>query len=502
MQIGMRLVQGADLSMEYGLDDAEKERIGLALELYETRPVSKCDVPPETLRAIFGSPDSSSGPTKPKLPAQAGASDEHDPLSDTWHEEFMVIEPAEMARFDEAERYAILIGNCAFISSEVPTDFVPMIVMNLAALRRSREDSPLAQRLVEKGIPKTHTAHYTATLTDVLTARYLLRDNPKRLAEFLVWRKSVERTGFFDDSAIREILNSKFAARKRSQALHPTERGRYTKQSFLLAAAMHATMTRDQIDRVAGSFGITKADLVINSIRTESNFDLDEMLRTIDECIRQAGKLITGPNVPKAKRVIRLNSAQSAQAYLLTPDVVGNAKILEPGDDASSYRFGTHVRSSLQALRDRLVNLGQKALAARVPDKNVLRTLQSLVLSGGLKIDTTLVPVHKIVPRDAHTGNDALAGIEPQRAELKEKRAKAGAILAQYEEITRSFAELGAEESVPGILAQDAKAVRDHIEAIDGQLDELAKYEKTLGQLAEVRLRYQRLFSEIVVAAD
>lgn len=502
MQIGMRMEQKQKLSLDYGLDDAEKARIELALELYETRPVSQFDVPSETLRAIFNASNSPGLPTRPKLPASASDPTEHDPLEDPWHEEFMVISPAEMAKFDEDERYAILIGNCAFISSEVPADFIPMIVMNIAALRRSREDTPLAQRLIDRGVPRTHTRHYTATLTDVFTAQYVFRNDTKRLAEFLAWRRSVERSGFFDDSTIGEILKEKFKARQRNRTLHPTERGRHAKRSFLLAAAMEVTMTREQIDQVATSFAVTKADLIVGRIRSERSFNLDEMLLTIDECLRQVSELKKGPNIPKAKRVIRLNGWQSVQAYLLTADVSGNSHLLESSTDANTYRYSMNVRASLQALRDRLVYLGQKALERRVPDKADLRILQSLILNGGLRIDTSLAPVQKIVPSDAHSGNEVLAGIEPQRAELARKKAEAEVILAQYEEIARSFAEIGAQEAVPGVLAQDAQVVREHIIAIDKQTAELAQYEEVLARLAEVRLKHQRLFSEIVVAAD
>lgn len=493
MQLGMQMRQEQNLSLRNELSDPDKGRLEAAYELWEAAQKVDFSVPVETLRTIFGGGDSANN-GQPKDPNEALFDSE-------WREQFVMITPAEMATISDGEKFAVLLGHCIFVSTETPADYIPLGVLNLAASRRARDNSAFAQLLKARGLSADYARHYTATLTDVLAAQYLFRDTPAQLAEFLRWRKSVERTDFFNDETVGNILSQRLQTRARARQLHPTERGRYAKRSFTLAVAVGVTMTRGEIDQVVKDFGITKADIIMGRLMDEPTFDVTQMVETIDAIVGKIREIaITRRNVPRKKKTINLTSHQSVQAYLLTSDICGESNILQATSDPRAFLAKPNAILSLGALKDRLIYSSQKALARIVPESKDMALLRSLVI--GTQHLVPLEALEKIVPADEATGNAALATIETKRDELNRRMSEAEALLAQYAQIERAFADLGAQEAVPGVLAQDRQRIQGHLDAIKSQFDDLKRYEDTLGNLAEVRAKFRGLFAQLSPLAD
>ncbi len=493
MKMGMQMRMEQGISQRLELNDPDKDKLDAAFELWEGATKIDFSIPVDTLKTIFGGGDSS----KPRKPT-----DRDEALFDEeWRELFVMITPAQMATISDGEKFAVLLGNCIFVSTETPADYIPLGVLNLAAARRSRDNSAFAQLLRARGLSVDYARHYTATLTDVLAAQYLFREKPAELAEFLRWRKSVERTDFFNDETVGKILSQRLQKRARARELHPTERGRYAKRSFVLAVALDVTMTRGEIDQVVTALGITKADIIMGRIKEEPTFDVALMLETIDTVVKRIREIsIAKRNVPRNKKTINLTSSQSVQAYLLTSDICGVSSILESTANPSAFLARPNAILSLEALKDRLLYLSRKALSKIVPERNDMAVLRSLII--GTQQLVPLPQLEKTVPADVATGNTALANIETKRDELSRRLAEAEALLAQYAEVERAFAALGAKEAVPGVLAQDRQKIQAHLDAIKSQLDELAQYEVTLGDLATVRARFSSLFAQMNPLAD
>ncbi len=493
MQLGMQMRQQIELSQRTELNDPDKGRLEAAFELWEAGTKIDFSVPVETLKTIFGGGDSAKT-GQPKDPNESLIDSE-------WREQFVMISPADMARISDGEKFAVLLGHCIFVSTETPADYIPLGVLNLAAARRARDHSAFAQLLKERGLSADYARHYTATLTDVLAAQYLFRDKPAQLAEFLHWRKSVERTDFFNDETVGKILSERLQTRARARQLHPTERGKYAKRSFTLAVAVDVTMTRGEIDQVVKDFGITKADIIMGRLKDEPTFDVSLMVEAIDAIVRKIREmLVTQRNMAKNKKIITLTSSQSVQAYLLTSDICGASNILEATSSSNAFLAKSNAISSLTALKDRLLYLSRQALARIVPESNDMALLRALVI--GTKQLEPLPELEKTVPADESTGNTTLAKIGTKRDELNRRMSEAEALLGQYAQVEKAFADLGAKEAVPGVLAQDRQRIQAHLEAIKAQFADLERYEGALGSLAEVRTRFSSLFAQLDRPAD
>lgn len=493
MQFGMQMRPQIELSQRVELNDPDRERLEAAFELWEAGTKIDFSVPVDTLKTVFGGGDSAKTGT-PKDPNESLFDSE-------WREQFVMISPADMARISDGEKFAVLLGHCIFVSTETPADYIPLGVLNLAAARRARDNSNFAQLLRARGLSADYARHYTATLTDVLAAQYLFRDKPAELAEFLRWRKSVERTDFFNDETVGKILSERLQTRARARQLHPTQRGRYAKRSFILAVAVDVTMTRGEIDQVVKDFGIAKADIIMGRLKDEPTFDVVRMVDTIDAIVKKIREMsITKRNVPKNKKTINLTSWQSVQAYLLTSDICGVSNILQSTADSNAFLAKPNAILSLGSLKDRLLYLSRKALARVVPERNDMAVLRSLVI--GTQQLAPLVALEKTVPADDAAGNAALASVGTKRDDLNRHLSEAEALLAQYAQVERAFADLGAKEAVPGVLAQGRQKIQAHLEEIKAQIADLERYEGALSSLVEVRTRFGSLFAQVDRLAD
>lgn len=479
---------GVNMDQRLQLDEADRRVLEAAAVFWETKPHAAFSVPVATVMAIFAG-----GAEMSKRPN--AVSEEPVIKGSDWQENFVFLTKAEMRQVGQGEKYGLLLGECIFISETVPEEYVPLVVLNLAAYRRAKDDSALARFMARFGVDTNRSQHFTGVLTDILAAQYHFQASPEKLQHYLRWRKEIERTDFFVNPAIEKLLARRVASSRRGRTLHPTQRSRYSRRSFQLVAAAESCLTRAQVDTVITAVGVTKADIIIGRITGEASFDPNAMVETIDAIVTQLAEQNKLPPVQRNKPVT-LSISQSVQAYLLTEDVVGVGAVLQNTNNPNAFQVTRAYMGSFAAIKDRVLYLSKQALKKTVPDRGVLRSLQNLILTDSAYLPV-LSPINTEVPQDEESGNRGLAHSQEEQATLLRKIAEIEALLSQHDEVVRTFAAMNASNAIPMVLVHEREKLVTYLAEVRGHLQKLDQVRHALDALATVHTRTRALMSQV-----
>ena len=336
--------------------------------------------------------------------------------------DYIVLQPEELAEitlFFQNEKIAGYYEDMTWISSDVPTKYIPFILINFFVCRYidfSKFKSKCINILgIDFEVTDNMLKHWTANIFDIVIAQKTL--GRKEFYEFLCWRKKHERTDFFN----LEIFDDFNQLRKESYNAYkrltdPRLRSWRTKRSFEFAGQFaHNPKLLDAL-----SPHTTRVDRVFWKLLEQSKsdrFDVFEMTRLLKLLIN------TPRTYDKKEPDITITDPKlDIQAYLLTADELHNDELLIQNTHYfnNQYSLSLKAKATCEALLDRLFYFTIKSINSMINEKS---TQLSLGDSGNpnyqydLKNLDSIESVKNTLRSDILDGKNLLA----EHKKLKEK---------------------------------------------------------------------------------
>jgi hypothetical protein len=373
MDLSPRLEQRQLLSLEL-FDDDERGKIAWALELWETRPHTEMHFPVSVLSDALGIKSSQLTPLLPPTGGSGGSESNEREFS----AEFVIVSAEEIRMLDPEEQCGVLLGNCIFVSDQVPEQYLPMVVANLGFLREIGGNDALKDVVKVAHLDMDVSRHWTANLLDILLANQNFADDPEERTNYLAWRKKLERTDFFNNSIIDEFLRQKNKYREFKRTVHPLQRSKMARLSWIFSGVL-SSFGLNMVDRDARMMRVSKPDLIVRRLcdRYTDQFDANTMCEVIDFIMTnsQVGR----KNAKTVRYVDFRGTALAGQAYLLTEDVVGQmASVLEPTTSQNIYIVKPQAARTLEALKDRIAYFTRQGLLNSGINRNMLAFVKSV----------------------------------------------------------------------------------------------------------------------------
>jgi len=464
------------------LSPVERAAIQLAQRLWESKPHFAVSLPIAVLQGVLL--ESLGG--QPKPTSGLGS-------SEVLEEEFIFVNAEEMAVLgDVPSEVGISLAGCIFVLHDVPDDFLPLIVFNLAINKHLSDDNPVSALFEKSGINHDFSKHWTANIIDILLAEKYFADHPEKFQQYLAWRKPLERTDFFHNELVDKLLGERISRSNYRRTTHPLKRGYYCRHSWNLSKSLDGMLGRSYTDKFFRDHLITKPDIILKRASGEDNFNPELMVRLLEHIEANAQK------VKRGKQVV-VPAALEPQAYLLCKDIVGEAAILvDLGDGV--YGVKARAEKTITALKDKLAYFFQQSVKALDQKQaspigeGVMRLVTlakaTLELEGVAGRQEILIDLSTASSRQ-ETGQSVGAVLEQIEAQLHQLYALA----AQFYFIEEKLAGLGEQgiDVVPGILQEDSARVSAEIEKLQERKGACNTVQEALGQLAAARAQMHSL---------
>ncbi|OGC82043.1 MAG: hypothetical protein A2V81_02715 [Candidatus Abawacabacteria bacterium RBG_16_42_10] len=467
-------------SLETDLEPPERAQLQLALDFWSRKPHNHFSIVINDLRRMLSD-------------KQQEAPDAIDKDRGTLEEDFVFLSDQEMLQLDQNERTGTLIGDCIFVSSAIPQQYVPLVVLNLATMRHINEDQhKITLLLRESGLTPDNSRHFTANLIDIFAAEHLFQKDGKELAGYLKWRKDIERSGFFRNPLVDEILRKRLQQSNYRRTTHPLERSKHTRMSFVFANTFESLFTRSQTDMMLRDFGITKADIILRRCVESKALDPEKMLQCIDYLIT---KLRTSPP-KKGYSTVSIPAHLESQAHWLCRETAGEAAILDCiQPEQSLYRAKHSAPRSLEALRDRIAFFSRQELLKEgisLPTLRFLRDTRNALDSGSVQL----------LPLDLNIGNEnPNKNISGQMTLIENKLKKIEELLIQYQRITAQLADLSSIKAVPAKINEEQQRLIDLRTQLLEQRNDLEKATNLFTELDQVLEESRMLLATMELAS-
>lgn len=490
--MSLELSQSLETSLETRqvLEPPDRAILAEALRLWMEKPHEQISFPVSILKSALAG-------QKPLPPAASAASKELAKHEGEIDEEFVKVSSKEMAELDPDEKVGLLLGDSVFIADETPAEYVPIVVLNLGLLRRLKEQGALNELIRASGVDMDTSRHWSANIVDIIVAEKYFGDDKQSFLEFLKWRKKVERTEFFSNQLVGDVLRNKLEALRYRRTTHPLERGGYARKSWGLAGSFEG-LGKNFADEYGRDFAITKADTLIQRFAGNENFDPEMMQRLIN--------FIETNNKPEPesrrdghirRSVVVTDPALDVQAYLLTPDISGAACLLDQGHAHNQYYLEPMATRSLAVLKDRIAFFYRKALMSKpsISPKllQIIRSVPSASLEGlqdrEVKIDLTTTKdfseASEMVAREV----EAITG----------KIAEAEGLLGRYEELERELGEITDVSIIPGNVGQEKDKILNVISILSAKKENIMAALDTVRRIFALRQEQKALLSSAVL---
>jgi hypothetical protein len=355
--------------------------------------------------------------------------------------EYVVLTPEEMEALDEEEKIGRSIGESIFICSNMPEEYLPMVLLNLYSLKHVNDNSSFSQMMKEAGVSIDISAHWSATLFDIAMAEGVFREQPGKFAEYLKWRKEVERTEFFQRIELDNLFHSTQQRRNYRLTTHPSKRGKYARRSWALTGALGQISSNLMED--FRSFSNTRADVVARRMVECPSFDPDAMVELINLLKKKTSSEVV--EIPAGKL--------DNQAYLLTSDICGESYVLEQAGGHNLYRMARQGGSTLNALSDRIVFFYRQAALKKGVSADIFKLVKN---AGVLELPTEsgTVEIDIADPVKLAEGKKRIGG---EMNLIDQKIGQIDQVLSEYQRLTERLNANSAVSLTPGSLESSMK---------------------------------------------
>lgn len=451
--IGLELWENDELQQRLELDNEARRQVETALHYWETKPHSEMKLSLAAMVAALGIPP------KSKTGQALEASD--------FAAEFIVVSSRELKELDAEEKTGVLLGGCIIVSEDVPESYLPMVVANLAFMRKISDDNAFRQLVSEGKISVDESRHWTANVLDLVLAAEYFTDSPAEYAEFLRWRKQVERTDFFKNFAVEALLRQKLSYQIFKRTTHPAARSFYSKRSWVIGGLLH--MLGVNASKNAKDLGVTKADIIVRELAgyRHEEFDPEYMLRFI----QSLPELVQARKVGALKQNyvdLRNDPKLREQASLLTAEAVGrDSAILEEVDPSGIFTLKCNYSQSLRALSDRIVYFTREGLLHSGLTHKTLLFLRGVM--------ALLAEVHaRRAPMQSQSDHER-AHIQIRMKEIGKQIEAIDASLEHYRALRIKYVDMEAVEYIPGTIGEQYRALLRLRDRLDGDMSELSE---------------------------
>ncbi len=432
-------------------------------------------------------------------------------------EDFVLLTPEELKSLDPAEQVGIVMGPCLFIASDTPRECIPLVVTNLAMLRRMSEDSQMVSFFNKLGITVEVSQHWTANIIDLILAEAQFGKDHQKFLQYLQWRKKLERTDFFHNEAVSEVLQNKIRTLTYRRTTHPLHRGRYTRDSWQISGTLQS-LGRDSFIKMRGMVNVSRVDSIFRQISGRSDFHPEFMMclmRLICERCQNEKNMekvdvyqdsITG--IAEKRRVnryvLRLDDwSLIQQADLLTKQVLLDQDfLLTQTKDNGAYIISNHALKTAEAFIDRLAYFA-RAWFDRLNTTTDATGMGSTLLKLMKTSCQVVIPIAEKFTVNITVSEETAYRQEMDRISLKIKELERA--IAQIDELygnlRKSQNELSAMvniEYLPGSLESDMKVLGERRLELSALLDELCKAASVIEQLKNARDKSRHLLASIV----
>lgn len=412
---------------------------------------------------------------------------------DQFQAEFVKLTKAEINELDEGEHYGSQVGDYIFVSDQVPDEYLPMVVANLGFLREIGDNNPLQQCLGDSGIDVDTTNHWTANLLDIMLAEQAFADDPEQLKKFLAWRKGIERTEFFRNPLIGEILKKREGLKNYRRTTHPMQRSFHSRQSWEFSGMLYALGKR-AVDENIRLLGIAKPDIILRTVcdKYGEDFDPEYMLELMDytdnhmetrrEHCRQKNFIDLSKAGDKKKQLV-------SQAELLTADAVGEAAIMDSTQDPFVYDLRPFHGRSLEALKNKIVFFARQGLLA----SGLTRKLLAFTLKAAKATHDQGPDAIELELGSGHEGRN----LALQKIKLRCKIDEIQQALDRFIQLRIKLTDMDAVKYVPGKLEESYWQLIKLQGEQQAKLDEIGEAEKTLEEFTALIKEQRSLLSSM-----
>lgn len=492
MRMELDMIQTQTVTQRLELEDGEKEKVANALLYWETKPHSEIKFPLKVMYDALGIKDPQSGMLTAGF--AAGEKDQQEKANE-FAAEFVVLTAEEIASLDPDEKHGVLMGDCIFISDQVPEDYIPMVVANLGFLKRMDDNQALKEIVKDSSLDIDTSRHWTANILDIVLASRQFAENPQEKEKYLAWRKKIERSDFFNNEIISQVLREKTRYREFKRTTHPVQRSLWAKKSWIFSGILYSFGSR-MVDENARMLGISKSDIIIRRVcdKYDEQFDPETMCRMIDfisahpERKQQGYRTIRFVDFGQAGEMAGM---MADQAGLLTPEIMGDAAVLEATSDPKVYILRPFFRKSLEAFQDRIAYFTRAGLLRSGMDKQMLAFLKSTARLLGAPAGDEKVKLQ------LGSGEEP-AKIAVRKAEIERKLQEIDQAYERFIKLRIKFTDMQAVDYLPGKLEQNYFKLLAMREKLEDELKEMQEAESSIGEVNQLLAEQKALLAAMV----
>ncbi len=491
--MGMSLRQEQTVKMTTQLEDGEKEKVALALHYWETKPHTELKFPMQVMYDALGiKDDRTRALPAPVASGSDGESGQTKP--NEFAADFVTLTAEEIQALDPEEKYGVLLGDCIFISEEVPEQYIPMVVANLGFLKQMGDSVALKEIVKDSSLDIDDSRHWTANILDIVLAGKHFADNPAERQKYLAWRKEIERTDFFTNEVISEVLRQRNQYRTFKRTTHPVQRSLMARKSWIFSGMLY-NMGSQMVDENARMLGISKSDIIIRTVcdRYDDRFDPDAMCRLIDYVNTHMQSKHKGSRLVNFVDFSADPAGQEMadQADLLTEGVLGDVALMDATSEPKIFVLRPFHKRSLEAFHDRIAYFTRAGLLRSGMDRKMLsflKTASRLLASPGGSEKMTL---------QLGNGQDAVKLAE-RKAQIAKKLAEIEAAHDKFIQLRLRFSDMNAVSLIPGKLEQNYFKILAMREQLENELKELTEAETSMDDVNEVLAEQKALLDSLV----
>ncbi len=478
LKITPQLKTEAIQSLVQKLEDGEKERFKNALNFWHTKPHQHFSIEMNQLKMLFGS--------NPNAANQHGALEKPHMVKG----DFVMLSEDEMSKVDIDEKVGIRFGDCIFIGSNTPQEYISMIVMNLLIVSGvESKDQEIMELLRSQGIDIDDvnlSRHWTANLFDIIIAEKYL--STEQFNRYLKWRKEIERTEFFVNPDMHDLMTRMLAYTRYKRTTHPEKRQKYGRLSWRNSGIIMG-FRNEIVDKFGRDFLMSRSDVIFRKLSEVDEFEPETMMRTLSFILNNANG---------GKIDFDGHGDLDRQAYLLSEDNIGKgyALLKTQGEGSSEYKLARSYGQTIEALRDRILFFYREAIKKLGEHNDV-----SIALASALKNRSSLLMQGEnlVTPVDINSPT-AQDDIARQKEGIQEKLDQARQMLEEYEELEIKIQEKANSDNpaiIPASIASDKMSLMQIEVSLRRQLESLSEASAMIAQLYDLRQRQGSLLAQV-----
>ncbi|MBU0573131.1 MAG: hypothetical protein KKH83_01490 [Candidatus Margulisbacteria bacterium] len=415
----------------------------------------------------------------------------------------MFVSKQEMASLDEGERIGLYLGDCVFIEGGTPADYVPLVVLNLALHRHLKEENPLSELFSRAGIDHDTSHHWTANLLDVFLAEEYFADIPERYAEYLSWRKSVERTDFFFNGTVDTILSGRNIRTRYRRITHPLDRGLYCNHSWRMSGSLDRVFGKYTADKTYRDFRVSRCDLLLRRLCKMDEFNVELTLRLLRHILE---KSTTSVKNGRQTRSVVVPEEYISQADLLTKENMGEAWILAKTGSIGSYILVRQAAMSIDALINKLAFFAREVLISSAEREGDISPEILLAIKNArmvLSMPEISIQNMEIDLSSVRRSEESLQRIKAMQEILGDRINTACGVLEKFRAVEEKLNKMGEAgfSIIPGGITQDIEKIKAEIERLVTMIAKYSEAMETLSELAATREEMRGLLGVVVLDA-